>query len=154
MIDEHSHSTKRQDNANLEGKERMENLNDRTWPYHGMGAWDFSVEQVLERSHFRQIRPHKRHAAFSFAMTVMDELERWNGEEWVWSTLAACMWIYTKAVLRDGRKRDPLLDLQLFLGINVESVSWVAEDFLWEREWITETKSYHERKSHSGGTEL
>ena len=56
------------------------------------------------------------------------------------SSLAASMWIYTKAVLRDGRKRDPPLDLQLFLGINVESVSWVAEDFLWEREWITETK--------------
>ena len=49
------------------------------------------------------------------------------------------MWIQTKAVLCDGRRRDPPLDLQPFLGIIVESVSWVTKEFLWEHEWITET---------------
>ena len=50
------------------------------------------------------------------------------------------MWIYTKAVLCDGRKCDPSLDLQPTLGIIMESVSLVTEDFLWEQKWITETK--------------
>ena len=74
---------------------------------------------------------------FSFAMTVMDKVEGWNEEEWVGSYLAACMWIYTKAVLCDGRNRDPPLDLQLILAIIMESVSWVTEDSLWDHEWIT-----------------
>ena len=39
----------------------------------------------------------------------------------------------------DGRRRDPPQDLQPFLGIVVESVSWVTEDFLWKHEWITDT---------------
>ena len=39
-------------------------------------------------------------------MTVMDKVEGWNEEKWVGSYLAACMWINTKAVLCDGRKRD------------------------------------------------
>ena len=46
------------------------------------------------------------------------------------SNFVACVWIYTKAVLCDGRRRDPLLDLESILGIIVESVSWVTEDFL------------------------
>ena len=49
-------------------------------------------------------------ATFSFAMTVMDKVEGWNEEQWVGSYLPACMWIYTKAVLCDGRSRDPPLD--------------------------------------------
>ena len=59
--------------------------------------------------------------------------------QWAGSYLVACMWIYTKAVFCDGRRREPPLDLQPKLGIIVESVSWVTEDFLWEHEWITET---------------
>ena len=50
------------------------------------------------------------------------------------------MWICTKAVLSDGRRRDPPQDLQPIFGLLVESVSWVTEDFLWEPEWITEIK--------------
>ena len=50
------------------------------------------------------------------------------------SYLVACIWIYTKAVLCDGCRRDPLLDLQPVLGVIVET-----EDFLWEHEWLTET---------------
>ena len=49
------------------------------------------------------------------------------------------MWIYTKAVSCDGRRRDPPQDLQLVQEIIVESVSSPTEDFLWEHEWITET---------------
>ena len=33
----------------------------------------------------------------------------WIEEEWVGSYLVACMWIYTNAVLCDGRRRDPPL---------------------------------------------
>ena len=54
--------------------------------------------------------------------------------------LAASMWMYTKAALCDGRKKDPPLDLQPTLATIIESVSWVTEDSLWEHEWITETK--------------
>ena len=50
------------------------------------------------------------------------------------------MWIYTKAALCDGRKRNPPLDVQNILAIIIESVSWVTEDFLWDHEWSTETK--------------
>ena len=49
------------------------------------------------------------------------------------------MWICTKTVLCDGRRRYPPLDLESFLGIIVESVTWVTEESLWEHEWITET---------------
>ena len=55
------------------------------------------------------------------------------------SNLFACLWIYTKAVLCDGRRRDPPLDLESILGIIVESVNWVTEGSLWEHEWITVT---------------
>ena len=71
-------------------------------------------------------------------MTVMDKVEGWNEEEWVGSEFAASMWIYTKAVLCDGRGRGPPLDLKQLLRINMESVSWVTEDFPWEHEWVTE----------------
>ena len=69
----------------------------------------------------------------------MDKVEGWNEDKWVGADLTACMRIYTKAVLCDGRRRDPPLELQPILGFIVESVSWATEDFLWEHEWITET---------------
>ena len=82
----------------------------------------------------------RRPFAAPFAMAVLDKVEGWNEEKLVGSYLAACMWINTKAVLCGGRRRDPPLDLQPTLGIIVESVSWATEDFLWEHDWITETK--------------
>ena len=91
-------------------------------------------------------------ATFSDATAVMDKVEGWKEEEWVGSKFAASMWIYTKAAMCDGRKRNPPLDLQTIQAIIIESVSWVTEDFLWDHEWITETKSHHERKPHSGGS--
>ena len=42
-----------------------------------------------------------------------------NGQGW------ACLLIYTKAVLSNGRRRDPPLDLEEIHGIVLESVSWV-----------------------------
>ena len=75
--------------------------------------------------------------AFSHAMIVMDKVGGWNEEDWVESKFAAGMWIYTKAVLCDGRGRPPQ-DLRQMLRIIMECVSWVCEDFLWEHEWVTE----------------
>ena len=49
-------------------------------------------------------------------MTVMDKVEGWNEEKWVGSKCAASTWMYTKAVLCDGRGRD-LLDLKPILRI-------------------------------------
>ena len=66
-------------------------------------------------------------------------MDKVDEEKCVGSNLVACMWIYTKAVLCEGRRRDPPQDLQPKLEIIVESASWVTEDFLWEHEWIMET---------------
>ena len=72
-------------------------------------------------------------------LILCESLSVQNINQRMGSCLAACMWIYTKAVLCDGRRRDPPQDLQPKLGIVVESVSCVTEDPLWEHEWITET---------------
>ena len=76
---------------------------------------------------------------FSFAMELMDKVEGWNEEKWVGSNFVACLWIYTKAVLCDGRRRYLPLDLEFILGTIVKSVTWVSEGSLWEHEWITDT---------------
>ena len=141
-----------------EMKDQMEYSNDRTCPNHGMSPCAMKVRaSVLNRfwrSHISDknglrgdMSPYVRRpfaavpkATFSCAMAVMDKVEGWNDEKWVGSYFVACMWIYTKAVLCDGRTRDPPLDLQPFLAFIMESVSWVTEDFLWDHEWITETK--------------
>ena len=69
------------------------------------------------------------------------------------SNFAATMWIYTKAVSCDGRGGPPQ-DVRLVLRIIMESVSWVAEDFLWEHEWVTEPNVLLTEKRHLGSTEL
>ena len=79
-------------------------------------------------------------------MASMDKVGGWNEEERVGSNLAACVWIYTKAVVCDGRRRDPPLDLEVVHGKNVENVTWVTEGSLWEHEWITDTERYLERE--------
>ena len=136
----------------------MEHLNDRTWPYHGMSACAMKIRTSVLNRFWRghisdkyglrgDMPPYVRppfaavpKATFSFAITVMDNVEGWKEEVWVGSYFGASTWIYTKAVSCDGRKRDPPLDSQPILGIIVESVSSVTEDVLWENEWITETK--------------
>ena len=46
-------------------------------------------------------------AVFSNAMTVMDNVHGWEGEEkWVGSKFAACMWICPKSVLCGGRQES------------------------------------------------
>ena len=78
----------------------------------------------------------------SFAIASMDKIGGWNEEKWVGTNFVACMWICTEAVLCDGRRRDPLLDLESVLGTIVARVSWVAECSLWKHEWITETNVF------------
>ena len=89
----------------------------RTWPHQ-----ESSNRAKLSRDHelneFWQIfvndRPVRREATqtqtfaqsrsvFSYAMTVMDKIDGWE-EEWMGSRFAACMWIYTKAVLCGGQE--------------------------------------------------
>ena len=67
----------------------------------------------------------------------MDKVGGWNEEGWVGSKFPACMWLYTEAVLCDGRGRPPQ-DLRQMLQIIKECVLWVSEDFLWEHESVTE----------------
>ena len=147
------------DTGKVKGKkDQMEYVNDRTWPYHGMSLCAVKLRtSVLNRfwrdhisdKHGRRgdVPPHVRRpfaavpkATFSCAMEVMDKVEGWIEEQWVGSHLAAPMWMCNKAALCDGRKRDPPSDMQTFLVIIIESVSWVTEDSLWDHEWITKTK--------------
>ena len=85
-------------------------------------------------------------------MTVMDMVKGWNEEKWVGSKFAACMWMYTKAVLFDGRGL-PSQDLRQMLLIIVECVSWACEDFLWEHEGDGAQRSL-EGERHFGSMEL
>ena len=70
-------------------------------------------------------------------MTVMDKIEGWEEEEWVGSRCAACMRIYTKAVLCDGQESTQEYLRQRFVAIR-ESVSWVCEDALVDHACVTE----------------
>ena len=155
-----------------ERKNQMEYVNDRTWPYHGMSPNALkvraSVLNKIWKDHISDknglggdTAPYVRRpfaavpkATFSCAMATMDKVEGWKEEEWVRSYLAASMWIYTKAVLWEGRKRDPSLDLQPTLTTIIESVSWVIEDLSVGSRMDHGNKGYHERKSHSEGTAL
>ena len=125
-----------------ERQDQMEYSIDRTWPYHGMSRHAMKVRASVLNKFWRDhisdkyglggdTSPYMRRpfaavpkATFSYAMSVMDKVEGWNEEKLVGSYLAASMWIYTKAALCDGRKRDPPLDLQPFLAIIIESVTW------------------------------
>ena len=132
-------------------KDSMEVMTGRTWHYHGMNhkikRTRSSVLQRFWRDHISRqnglrsdITPNALDipkTAFSYAMTVIDKVGGWNEEEWMGSKFAACMWVYTKAVLCDGRWRPPQ-DLRQMLRIIMECVSRVCGDFLWEHEWVTE----------------
>ena len=67
----------------------------------------------------------------------MDKICVWEQERtWVGSLFAACMWIYTEAVLCNGRQ-PPENDLQRRVLAIMEIVNWVCEDaFNDEREWV------------------
>ena len=103
-------------------KEVMESLNDRSGANHGMSAYARKTRRsVLNRYWQRHIsdkngiwydmpphvkRPYGRcldaavpKDTFSCAMTLMDKVGGWSDEKCVGSNLAACVWIYTPAVL-------------------------------------------------------
>ena len=71
-------------------------------------------------------------------------------KKWVGSYLVACMLIHTKAVLCEGRKRDPPLDLQPILAIIVESVSWVT-DLTACGEWIPDGGAWQFQRYDENG---
>ena len=67
---------------------------------------------------------------FSYSVTVMDTIGGWEEEEEekkVGSRFAACMWIYTEAVLCDGQKSTQEY-LRRRLLSSMRSVSWVCDD--------------------------
>ena len=69
-------------------------------------------------------------SVLSCAMTVMDKIEGWEEEDkWVGSRFAACLWIYTKAVLCDGQESTQEYLRRRLLSI-LESNNWVCDDAL------------------------
>ena len=77
-------------------------------------------------------------AVFSYVMTVMDKVDGWEDEQkWVGSKFAACMWIYTKAVLCDGQASTQDDWWRRLFSI-MESVNWVCEEACEEHEWVSE----------------
>ena len=68
--------------------------------------WQIFVEDRLVRREAIHTHTHAQSkSVFSYAMAVMDKIEGWEEEEaWVGSRFAACMWIYTEAVLCDGQE--------------------------------------------------
>ena len=75
---------------------------------------------------------------FSYAVTVTDKIEGWEEEgTWVGSRIAACMWIYTKAVLCYGQESTQEYLRRRLLSI-MESVNWVCEEAMEDHEWVSE----------------
>ena len=71
-------------------------------------------------------------------MPVMDKIGRWVEEEtWVGSRFAACMWIYTKAVLGDGQENTQEYLRRQIRSI-MEGVNLVCDDALEDHEWVSE----------------
>ena len=81
----------------------------------------------------------------------MDKVLPWvRDRKGIGSRFAACMWIYTKAVLCDQRMRPTMVteqdgrqrlegDLEQRMHAIVESWNWVCEDlFKEEHEWVTQ----------------
>ena len=112
-------------------KTRTSVLN-RYWQKHISDKND--MPPCVKRPYSRRLHAAVPKATFSFAMALMDKVGGWNEENWVGSNFAACMWIYSIAVLSNGRRCEPPLDLDFIQGIIVESVTWVTEGSLWEHE--------------------
>ena len=87
----------------------MEVMTSRTWHYHGMDQkakrtrecvlQKFWQDCISDKNGRRDNIPPNALAvpktAFSYAITVIDKVEGWNEEKWVWSKFAACMWVNT-----------------------------------------------------------
>ena len=77
-------------------------------------------------------------SVFPFALALMDKIRGWEERKKVGSLCAASLWIYTEAVLCNGR-HQPEEDLQWRLLAIMESANWVREDaFNEEHEWVTQ----------------
>ena len=70
-------------------------------------SWVERIDQDFETMlrFAAQMQMYKQTSAvFSYAMAVMDKLGGWEKENCVGSRFAACMWIYTKAVIWNGQE--------------------------------------------------
>ena len=103
--------------------------------------WQTFVDDRFDLENAKQTK-----TVCSYAMEVMDKLESWEEESWVGSRFAACMWIYTKAVLCNGQENMQEYKLLKFRSI-MEAVNWVCDDALEDRVWVHElTLSCQEAK--------
>ena len=76
-------------------------------------------------------------AEFFYAIVVMDIIGGWEEEDWVVSRFAAGMFIYTKAVIRNGQNNMENYRLLKFSSI-MEAVNWVCDDALDDHVWVSE----------------
>ena len=81
-------------------------------------------------------------AVCSDAMAIMDAIYGWEDEEKrVGSKFAACMWIYTKAVLTTGQILN--LEMEEHLKKRMMSIklctNWVCAGIFEDHEWVSES---------------
>ena len=129
----------------------MEVATGRTWTSYewSQGAWHardyvlneywkiFEEDKLVPRDAINSHANVHPKAVFSYAMTVMDEICGWREEQnWVGSLFAACMWIWTKAVLCDEHDATQEYKRRRMLSI-MESVKCVCEAALDEHEWVS-----------------
>ena len=88
-------------------------------------------------------------SVFPFALTLMDKIRGWEERKKVGSLCATSLWIYTEAVLCNGRQQSEE-NLQWRLLAIMESANWVREDaFNEEHEWVTQITISEWRRSNS-----
>ena len=121
---------------------------DRTWERHNwsqeaLGSRKFILNEfwhifvhdsLIPRNEVNTHANAQPTSVFSIALTVMDTILGWEEErKWIGSFFAACTWIYSKAVLCNGR-RPPEDET----GRRLLAANWVCEDaFKGEHEWVT-----------------
>ena len=90
----------------------------------------------------------QKKAEFSYAIAVMDKIAGWWEENWVGSSLAASMWISTKAVFCvDKTTCRTTGSSNWSLSWKPWVVNWVYDDALDEHVWVSElTISFQEAK--------
>ena len=120
---------------NLEPSERAQNVAE----YVLRQFWQTFIKDrlVLRNATQTQTRTQPK-SVFSCAMAVVDKIEGWEEEEkWVGSRFAACMWIYTEAVICNGQENTQEYLMQRFRSI-LEGVTWLCDDALEDHEWVSE----------------
>ena len=153
----------------------------RTWESHNwrqdtLGARNFILNEYwnnfvhqwqLERVTVNFHANTQPKSVLSFALTVMGKVLAWDWDrKGIGSRFAACMSIYTKAVLCDQRMRPRMVterdgrqrlegDLEQRMQAIVESVNWVCEDlFKEEHEWVTQLTMSESIVTNLGGLGL